>query len=141
MTFFRSPTTLAITLIMAASAWLPPKSLLAQEDEVLVGIWEGTLEAGMDQLRIVFNISRGEDGALTATLDSPDQGAEGIPVTALSLDGDSVTLEVASVGGRYSGSLDDDNMRIEGVWAQGPSTLPLTMERVEDAPRRSIRES
>jgi ketosteroid isomerase-like protein len=133
MTFFRSLAILAKTLMMAACAWLHPTSILAQEGEELVGVWEGTLEAGMDRFRIVFNISRGEDGALTATLDSPDQVAEGIPVTALSLDGDSVALEVASVGGRYAGSLSADGTSILGTWSQGPASFPLTLEKVEDA--------
>ncbi len=45
------------------------------------GDWEGTLDAGPVKLRIVVHITRNE-GAYSATLDSPDQGALGIPIEA-----------------------------------------------------------
>jgi hypothetical protein len=38
------------------------------------GDWEGTLDAGVAKLRLVVHIVR-KDGVLSATLDSPDQGA------------------------------------------------------------------
>ena len=59
-----------------------------------MGTWSGTLEAS-GGLRIVFHIEQGEDG-LTATMDSPDQGAIGVPVSDVTAVGDSVTLAVTS---------------------------------------------
>ena len=46
------------------------------------GKWEGTLKAGLVKLRLVFNIQELQDGTLSATLDSPDQGATDIPCEA-----------------------------------------------------------
>ena len=40
----------------------------------------GALDAGGTKLRLVFHLSRGGDGALTATIDSLDQGAMGLRV-------------------------------------------------------------
>ena len=57
---------------------------LAVPDENVEGTWLGTLQAGGGALRIVFHISRDSVGVFTATLDSPDQGAIGIPVDAMS---------------------------------------------------------
>jgi dipeptidyl aminopeptidase/acylaminoacyl peptidase len=102
----------------------------AQEpDDVLVGRWEGSLDTGAGQLPIVFNITRGEDGSLTATMDSPAQGAFGIPVTAVSLEGSAVSLEVAAVAGGYAGTLSEDGSSIAGTWSQGPASLPLDVTR------------
>ena len=44
----------------------------------ITGDWLGTLEVGATRLRIVFHISKNATG-LTATIDSPDQNASGLP--------------------------------------------------------------
>ena len=44
----------------------------------VVGSWIGTLNAGGQQLRLVFHIERDASGTLTGALDSPDQGAYGM---------------------------------------------------------------
>ena len=47
----------------------------------------GTLSAGGARLRLALHLSAAKDGTLTATLDSIDQGAIGIPVTLSSIEG------------------------------------------------------
>src|SRR4051794_11636600 len=42
----------------------------------IVGLWQGTLDTGAIQLRVVFKIKAKPDGSLTGTLDSLDQGAK-----------------------------------------------------------------
>ena len=49
-------------------------------DIKIAGSWLGTLEAGV-KLRVVFHIESAPDGKLAARLDSPDQGAKGLPVS------------------------------------------------------------
>ncbi|MCP5062335.1 MAG: alpha/beta hydrolase, partial [Ignavibacteriae bacterium] len=46
----------------------------------ITGDWYGVLDIQGQKLRIVFHIVE-NDGSLTATMDSPDQGAKGIPVS------------------------------------------------------------
>ena len=54
------------------------------------GDWEGTLDAGVANLKLVIHVvKKGEQ--LTATLDSPDQGATGIPI-------DSITVTDNAIG-------------------------------------------
>jgi pimeloyl-ACP methyl ester carboxylesterase len=102
-----------------------------QPGEAVVGRWEGSLDTGAGQLPLVFNITRGDDGSLAGTLDSPNQGAFGIPVTAVSVEGSAVSLEIAAVAGGFSGTLSDDGSTIAGTWSQGPASLPLTVTRSE----------
>ena len=92
------------------------------------GAWTGTLDAGGQKLRIVFHITNTEDG-LTATMDSPDQGANGIPVTAVTRTGSSLKLELKQIGGAFEGKISSDLATIEGTWSQGGGTLPLTLKR------------
>ena len=68
------------TLLLIVFAFLPPE-LVAQENEQLIGSWRGGLEVGGGTtLTLVFNITQDDAGTLTGTMDSPDQGAVGIPL-------------------------------------------------------------
>lgn len=101
----------------------------------IAGIWQGTLDAMGSELRVVFTVSEGEGGTYSATMASPDQGAEGIPVEEAVLDGPAVRLSVPSVMGTYQGVLGEDGTTITGEWSQGGMTLPLTLEKVAEAPQ------
>ena len=96
------------------------------------GAWMGTLDAGPMKLHVVFHITNTEDG-LTATLDSPDQGAKGIPVTTVTRAGSSLKLEVKSIGGVFEGKIGGDLNAIEGTWTQMGNAMPLALKRVKDA--------
>jgi fermentation-respiration switch protein FrsA (DUF1100 family) len=105
----------------------------------LAGIWQGVLKVQSLELRIVFKISKTPEGKLTATLDSPDQGAKDIPVSDVTLENGNVRIEVKSIFGNYSGKMESDNATITGEWKQGAAALPLVLKRtdkVPEAPRR-----
>jgi uncharacterized protein len=95
------------------------------------GFWQGTLNTGAISLRLVFKIHKTPDGTLTGTLDSIDQGAKDIPVSAVSVHGSAVSLEVKVVAGVYEGKLAEGGAQISGEWKQGGASLPLTLTRVE----------
>jgi uncharacterized protein len=104
-------------------------NIFSQENNFdLKGTWLGKLVIPGNTLRIVFHISE-ENGQLKATLDSPDQGALGIPVSNITETNDSVVLEVASIGGVYSGKIEKDSNTINGTWQQGGANLPLVMKK------------
>jgi hypothetical protein len=93
----------------------------------LAGDWSGSLKLGTISLRIVFHVA--PPGALyPATMDSPDQGAKGIPVSAVRVEGNNVTFEVSSIGGRYRGTLREDGT-LEGVWMQSGQSFPLNLSK------------
>ncbi|HEX7069310.1 MAG TPA: alpha/beta fold hydrolase [Rhodothermales bacterium] len=117
----------ALAILSATSA----PAVMAQTDAPLAGSWLGSLQVGAVQLRIVFNISVDSTGAYTATLDSPDQGAQGIPVGSVVLQADSVQIGVPMIGGRYDGTLAETGSRIEGRWSQGGQSFSLDLDRTE----------
>jgi hypothetical protein len=92
------------------------------------GAWTGTLDTGAQKLRVVFHITNTE-GGLTATMDSPDQNANGIPVTTVTRTGSSLKLELKGIGGVFEGKISSDLATIEGSWSQAGGTLPLTLKR------------
>lgn len=112
--------------------------ILAQEQadqEKIISIWQGVLKVPSGELRIVFKISKAEDGSLTATMDSPDQGAFDIPTSKTSVENDSLRIEASSIGGLFAGKVNPDSSTIDGQWQQSGMTFPLVLKKSEQAPK------
>lgn len=108
----------------------PAKHATAAKPPDIDGAWLGTLDTGTAKLRVVFHIETTSAG-LAATMDSIDQGAKGIPVSKVTRNGSSLTLEVGVAGGRFEGKISPDLSVIDGTWTQGGTTLPLVLRRVK----------
>src|SRR5580693_2016370 len=100
-------------------------SLVQAQNIDIAGDWQGTLNTGAGDLRLVLHITKGADGALKATLDSVDQGANGIPVNSISLKSSELNLGVDAVHGTYKGTVAADGKTISGTWSQG---APLALD-------------
>lgn len=94
------------------------------------GSWLGSLTAGAIKLRVVFNITTGDDGALKATMDSPDQGVKGIPLGVVTMWGDSIKIDAPMVRGSYIGKFTSDSA-IEGEWSQSGQIFVMNLVRQE----------
>ncbi|HYM78741.1 MAG TPA: alpha/beta fold hydrolase [Candidatus Dormibacteraeota bacterium] len=95
----------------------------------IAGDWQGTLNTGMGELRLVLHLTKGADGALKGTLDSIDQpGANGIPINSITLKDSKLNLDVTAVHGTYEGKVAADGKTISGTWSQGQS-LALDFKR------------
>jgi pimeloyl-ACP methyl ester carboxylesterase len=95
----------------------------------VAGTWRGTLQPGMMKLRLGLNVKRGASGALTATMDSYDQGALGLPVDSITQNGDKVAFTMAAIGASFEGTLSADGNGIDGKFTQGGMTFPLRLTR------------
>ncbi|MBZ5581282.1 MAG: alpha/beta fold hydrolase [Acidobacteriia bacterium] len=105
-----------------------PAALPAQD---IAGDWKATLKAGAAEFRLALHIAKADTG-FKATLDSLDQGVNGIPVSGISFQESKLKLKVDAVAGSYEGALSADGASIQGTWTQG-QPLPLTFTRVKDA--------
>src|SRR5260221_4657407 len=94
----------------------------------IVGDWNGKLKVGETELRLVLHVTKAGDGSLKATLDSIDQGAPSIPVSAVTLKDSKLDLTVDAVHGTYTGKVNADASEIDGTWAQG-APLELNFHR------------
>lgn len=101
---------------------------IAQQNQI-VGNWQGALKISSIQLRIVFNVIETENQKLIATLDSPDQGAFGIPVDTVIFNPPYVKFEVTSIVGFFEGSLNETAQSISGKWNQGRQSFDLELSR------------
>ncbi|HKJ03814.1 MAG TPA: alpha/beta hydrolase [Longimicrobiales bacterium] len=102
-----------------------------------VGAWTGRLDTGAATLTLVFHVAQARGGGFEGTLDSPDQGATGIPATEVTVDEGTLRFAVANLAVTYVAALSADGSTLTGTFTQGPAPLPLTLTRGEaEAPKR-----
>ena len=102
----------------------------ATKPDRVVGKWQGTLANGMGgEIRVVLKIQRSPEGALTATMDSPDQNSSDIPVAKITVENLKVSLDVSAVKGSYEGVLDGQKDEMSGTWRQSGQEIPLVLKK------------
>ncbi len=110
--------------------------LMAQNSEI-TGSWKGAIYVGNDHLNLVLHIKAQSNG-LTATLDSPDQMALGIPVESVDFTKDTLVLKLPALQAGYQGILINKN-QIEGRWTQAGMTFDLNLFRITDETEGPLR--
>lgn len=90
------------------------------------GYWKGTMELGVQQLEIGFDIKDGD--SLYATMDVPAQGAYDIPAECSFAD-NNLIVNITSIGATYKGTLSDD--KITGTFTQRGMDFPLDLIKSE----------
>ena len=103
-------------------------SALYAQDKDISGNWQGTLQAGKG-LRTVVKITK-DDGKYKAVMYSIDQGAQGFPITSMSLQGSTVNFAIKGLDVTYVGTLNPDGNSITGNATQGGQTHVLNLEHV-----------
>jgi len=109
----------------------PTAKAKAAKPSDIDGTWSGLLDFGSQKLRMLYHILNTEDG-LTATADSPDQGASGLSVV-VTRNGSSLRLEMKAAGAVFDGKIATDLKTISGTFSQGGGSVPLTLSPVKDA--------
>lgn len=126
-------TTVLVAAVPAADGWAQVPMVIdaaADRGESVVGDWTGTLSIGAFQIRLDFHLQADPEdpNKLTGTLDSPDQGAMGIPMSRVEANGDKLGFESSAAGAYFMGERNDQGEYV-GHWHQGQQKLPLTLKR------------
>ena len=103
--------------------------LLALHANAQTGTWSGKLDVQGTKLSLVFHLD--DDNP---TMDSPDQGAKGIPIQIERKSFGGITIKVPSLGASYEGIY--MVQQIVGTFKQAVMSLPLTLTPGEDNPKR-----
>jgi alpha/beta superfamily hydrolase len=103
---------------------------IAQTKDV-TGIWEGKLQANVT-LHLVFHFQQVGDGKYKGTMDSPDQNAKNIPCSNITVNNDSVIVEISVAGISYKAILLGDST-MAGDFLQGGFVIPLQLQKVAKA--------
>jgi D-alanyl-D-alanine-carboxypeptidase/D-alanyl-D-alanine-endopeptidase len=88
-------------------------SVRAQTSESLNGDFAGTL----GPLTLKLHVKAAADGKLTCTLDSPNQGALGIPCADVAVEGASLSFKVPTVNGTWKGKIENGGDTLAGTLA------------------------
>ncbi len=99
------------------------------DNQIIIGKWHGALDIQGTQLRLIFNITKNDNG-YSSTMDSPDQGAKGIPIASTSFENLVLKISLPNAGIEYTGTLGDDNV-IRGTFNQMGASFPLNLSKKE----------
>ena len=110
---------IALTLVITAPSYA----------QAIDGDWHGTLDVGGEQLRLVLHLTPDGKGGFAGSLDSLDQGAKGIRVTAVTVVDSVLKFELPQIGGSYEGKIDAGATSVDGTWSQSGNSLPLVWKR------------
>jgi hypothetical protein len=94
----------------------------------LVGDWEGTLNAGGNEVHLAWHVTATADGGITSTFDNKDEGVYGIKVKETVLKDSKLTLTVddqvevngssVNIRGAFEGVVSADGSEVSGTWTQ-----------------------
>ena len=108
------------------------KMLSAADIDRLAGRWEGQISNPVRTVTVVFRFEKNSAGDLQSYFDSPDEGATGIPVDDVKVEGENVVFQINRAQVKYTGTLKDG--RVTGQWSQGGGSVELNLTRKDADP-------
>jgi len=98
----------------------------ATAQTTIAGSWHGVLNFPQQTLHFVLHVS-GTNDNLSATADSPDQGANGMPVDSITLSGQTLHFTMTKLDVNFTGTVSDGT--ISGTFIQRGVSVPLTLSK------------
>jgi hypothetical protein len=105
-----------------------PKYAYSPKDAAFLGTWTGRLTQAGATHRVVLHLVVNAD-ALVATMGSPDQGVQDIPVPEVGIESGVLRFRLGGFGVSFEGRLDGAGTTLAGTWKQGGSRFPLTLSK------------
>lgn len=116
-----------VLVLATATGWAQEKTEgKVNPTTALLGSWSGKLKVGAMSLTLVLNLEQA-DGYVKVSLDSPDQGAKGIPAYKEYLSDDSLAVKVEQIGMTYRARLKDG--KLDGTFSQNGFSTPLVLAK------------
>jgi hypothetical protein len=115
-------------------ALAPPKHAHAAPDPS--GHWEGAIHAPSQDVTVALDLALGNDGKLVGTVSNPSEQITGYPLSAATLNGADVRVEVKTGGSgtqTFAGKLGADGKKLSGDFLIGVYSVPFELERTGDA--------
>jgi hypothetical protein len=123
---------LAVSLLLALIS--PSPTVLAQAPTPPSGHWVGSIQIPGQPLDIEIDLAK-KAADWEGTISIPVQGLKGFPISAIAVQGDTVSFTMKGVPGdpAFTGKVSSDAKSITGDFSQGGGTVPFTLARTGDA--------
>jgi hypothetical protein len=92
------------------------------------GSWAGKMQTPAGALQMVLHFTMTDADTIKATADAPDQGAKGISCGRVTLENDTLFVDIPMVKGWYRGGFSSDSV-ITGVWTQLGGRYDLELKK------------
>lgn len=126
-------------LVLVSSIVLGAIPVTAQDEagaaQRIAGHWEGEIEIPGTALQVMVDLAAGED-AWKGTIDIPMQGAKGLALEAVTVDGNRVGFVIKGIPGTPTFDGTFDGSRIEGDFTQAGAEFGFWLGRDGVAPPR-----
>jgi uncharacterized protein len=93
------------------------------------GTWQGAIEVTNMRMRLQMHVSHDAKGKLLASVDSLDQGIQGIPASKVTESNGELRFEIPAFQAEYHGTLSPSRNEISGEWTQNDSVEKLDFRR------------
>lgn len=102
----------------------------AQAQEGFLGSWSGAVEIPGAPLEVLVTLADSA-GVLGGTIDIPAQGARGLPLENVRVEGNAVSFAIGGVPGAptFGGTLEAETL--SGTFSQSGQTFPFSLARVD----------
>jgi hypothetical protein len=114
---------LFVIMMMSSHGFSQNQELIGK----IKGSWSGLMKAGSAELTLVINITPDEKDNFTVTIDSPDQGVNGIATSKVSVTTDSLIVKSKVLMASYEGAFDENFSLLKGKWKQSGMIFPLDL--------------
>jgi hypothetical protein len=106
---------------------------MAVAQNSIQGDWKGSINIQGQQLAVIFHLEEEEEN-LTGTIDIPQQGAMGLPLTQAKQHQDSVIFAffTGQGDGVFKGTLESEG-HIKGTFTQGMASFPFEVRKSEES--------
>lgn len=118
-------TTIKQTLQLSLVLFLCAFSVQSQE---VTGSWSGKLSVQGTEIPLTFNIEE-KEGKYSSTMDSPSQGATGVPMDVTTFENNKLTIKFTQAGIKYEATLSEKTL--VGTFYQGGMQFPLNLTKTE----------
>ncbi len=109
-------------LLAACVTFLGGASLSAASPSAfdLVGKWEGGMDFGRMKFRMILRVAKTPENKIALTMEIPEQGMKGMPLSAMLYNHPDIRLEFDRMGGTFTGKLNAEGNEITGAFEDGP---------------------
>jgi hypothetical protein len=134
--------TMTRLFLAALLPFVPATALFAQAAVDPSGHWTGAIHvppvngAGSREVAIDIDLAKNARGALDGTFGQPGQNVKGLPLSTVTIAGQTVSFEIKATegGGVFRGNLADaTSMSGEFVTSEGGYVIPFDLKRIGDA--------